>query len=172
MSTFTILEMNRSKDIQRLDDPAHTWHTCYASVKEGTLRVWPLVNKFVARHIGDSGMQLLLSPEDGKWFTNTDTHSLTPEDAENENTCTICAAHTHSPIPIPMRDILSHAHTHTRAGTEFEIDLRDTKLSFFPHRTFQSATVFQISAAGCNLYCCTTTHMEFAWWQKALQVQQ
>ena len=56
MSAFTILEMNRSKDIQRLDDPAHTWHTCYASVKEGALRVWPLVNKFVARHIGDSGM--------------------------------------------------------------------------------------------------------------------
>ena len=65
-SAFMILEMNRSKDSERLNNPAHTWHTCYASVKEGNLRVWPLLNKFVARNVGDSGMQLVLSPEDGK----------------------------------------------------------------------------------------------------------
>mmetsp|Transcript_56490 Transcript_56490/g.156193 ORF Transcript_56490/g.156193 Transcript_56490/m.156193 type:complete len:488 (+) Transcript_56490:225-1688(+) len=46
---------------------AEAWHTCYGSMKDGVLRMYPLVNKWVRGHIGDSGNRLTLDIEMCEW---------------------------------------------------------------------------------------------------------
>jgi|MDSY01.2.fsa_nt_gb hypothetical protein len=51
---------------------------------------------------------------------------------------------------------------------EFELRIAECELTFVEERCFESDLVFKLRTPTLTLFVCVATHMEMAWWQKAL----